>query len=133
MAGMRKFTVLSVLCLVTGACASAPAEQLVFIRTDGQSTAGNPALEQQGLIDRTICAGQTQQSAIGAPIVYYQGIGGAIDAAVIQGQRQGALSDVARGCMAQKGYIQVPISQAPDTLASLQKTAKEREKLRQQQ
>lgn len=117
---------------MTSACASTPPEQLVFIRTDGQTTAGNEALEQQGLIDRTICQGQTQQSAVGAPIVYYQGVGGAIDAAIIQNQRQGALSEVAKGCMAQKGYIQVPVSQAPDMLASFQKTAKERQKLKQQ-
>jgi hypothetical protein len=47
-----------------------------------------------------------------API-YYRGIGGAIDAAIIQQQRQALLEDVAKGCMAQRGYKAVPVPQSP--------------------
>ena len=65
-----------------------------------------------------------------API-YYQGLSGAIDASAIEGQRMAALTDVAKGCMAQKGYIQVAELQMDDALAAFRKTAKEREKLKQ--
>ena len=118
--------------IAISSCATVPEEKLIFIRTDGQQIRGNAALEQQGQIDKTICLGQTQQSALGMPVVYTGGgLAGALDAAAIQGQRQASLTDVAKGCMAQKGYVQVRESDAPERLAEYQKTAAQRKKLTQ--
>lgn len=118
--------------LALGGCATAPQDPLVFIRTDGQQIRGNAALSQQAQVDATICAGQTQQSAVGMPIVYTGGgLAGAIEGAAINGQRQGALGDVARGCMAQKGYLQVHESQMDEQLVEFRRTAATRRKLAQ--
>jgi hypothetical protein len=64
-------------------------------------------------LDKAQCVGEVQKSATGAPIIYYQGLAGAIDAAIIQNQQQGAYVDIMKGCMAGKGYAMVPQSQAP--------------------
>ena len=128
---MRFPLLLIALFLISG-CATVPQEKLVFIRTDGQQIRGNAALEQQGEIDKTVCVGQTQQSALGMPIVYTGGgLAGALEAGAISGQRQASLTDVAKGCMAQKGYVQVPESEMNERLSEYQKTAAQRKKLAQ--
>ena len=80
---------------------------MVWVRIDGQSVRDNPTLEQQFVLDGTICKGETQKSAVGMAPIYYRGIAGAINAGIIESQRQDALVDVAKGCMAEKGYIYV--------------------------
>ena len=128
---MAKFVVLGLAGFLAG-CATAPQDPLVFIRTDGQEIRGNAALTQQAQVDSTICAGQTQQSAVGMPIIYTgTGLAGALEGAAVNSQRQSALGDVARGCMAQKGYIQVHESQKDEQLDELRKTASVRKKLAQ--
>jgi hypothetical protein len=104
----------SLLCLafLVGGCQSVPEDPEVWVRIDGQKGAGNPVLMQQYEVDSTICLGQTQQSAVGMAPIYYQGVAGAIGASVIQSQRNAALTDVVKGCMAQKGYMRVRSSQA---------------------
>ena len=77
----------------------------VWVRADGQSIRGNPKLEQQGELDLTVCRGETQKAAVGMAPIYYRGIAGAINASIIESQRQDALLDVIKGCMASKGYI----------------------------
>jgi hypothetical protein len=47
----------------------------------------------------------------------------------VESQRQAQLTDVGFGCMAQRGYILVPESQAAEKLAELRKTAAQRKKL----
>jgi len=74
---------------------------LIWVRADGR-----PVSPQQFELDKTICLGETQKSAVGMAPVYYHGIGGAIDAAILENQRGSALQDVGRGCMAQHGYLQ---------------------------
>jgi hypothetical protein len=102
--------------LVVSACQSVPApEPEVWIRTDGQRGTGNPVLEQQFEIDKAVCVGQTQQTRVGMVPIYYGGMGGSIGAVVIEAQRSAALMDVAKGCMAQRGYLRVPVSQAAST------------------
>lgn len=87
-------------------------EQYIFVRTDGQRGSGSPQLQQQFELDKTICTGEVQKSAVGAPIIYYQGLAGAISASMIQSQQGRAMVDIMKGCMAQKGYVLVPLSQA---------------------
>jgi hypothetical protein len=118
-----------VLAIVLAGCATvAPEVEMTWLRTDGQSAAKNPALSQQFEIDKSICQGKTQQAAVGMVPVYYQGLAGAIQAAEISGQRQNALKDVAKGCMAEHGYVQVPADEAAERAAEFAKTAAEREK-----
>jgi hypothetical protein len=58
------------------------AEEMVWIRTDGQRGAGNPVLQRQYEIDVAACPGATQRSPAAAP------------------------------CMRQRGYVLAPRSQA---------------------
>jgi hypothetical protein len=94
-------------------CQTTAKEELIAVRTDGQKMSGNPALVAQGDLDRTICFGEVQKVAGAADPIYYQGLAGAIGAAIIVGQKQKAYFDIYRGCMAQKGYVIVPIKEAP--------------------
>lgn len=76
-------------------CASEPPQpppqaQMVWLRLDGQRGAGNPALAKKFETDRTACLGATPQG---------------------NGSSQ-PVNPVARACMADKGYIQVPEDQA---------------------
>jgi hypothetical protein len=100
---------------LAGCQTTSPLENYIFVRTDGQRLADNPALGSQFELDKTMCLGEVQKSAVGAPIIYYQGLAGAINASMIQDQQQAALIDILRGCMAAKGYVLVPQSQAMAT------------------
>jgi hypothetical protein len=97
-----------------GACQSSPPqyEDHLWVRTDGRPMSEDAVLKAQGELDLTICVGEVQKSAVGAPIIYYQGLAGAISAAMIADQRQAAMIDILRGCMAGRGYVLVPRSQA---------------------
>lgn len=95
-----------------GGCQTVPDEQYIFVRVDGKRLADDPSYGPKFELDRTICIGEVQRSAVGAPIIYYQGLAGAITASMIQNQQQAALVDVLKGCMAGKGYVLVPQSQA---------------------
>lgn len=69
--------------------AAAPAtsaEEMVWIRTDGQRGSGNPILQRQYEIDVAACRGAVQRSPAAAP------------------------------CMRQRGYVLAPISQAESLL-----------------
>lgn len=61
-------------------------EEMVWIRTDGQRGAGNPALQRQYDIDVAACPGGAQRSTAAAP------------------------------CMRQRGYILAPRSEAESLL-----------------
>ena len=125
---MRRL-VLALTMMGLGGCATVPADPMVWIRTDGQRISGALALSQQLDIDKTVCLGHTQQSASNMQPVYSNGsIADSIGVAIINNQRQGTLMDVAKGCMAEKGYVQVPTSQAEAQLAEFAKTAKARAK-----
>ncbi len=96
--------------LVLAGCASAPPPvKMVWLRTDGQTAHDHPALAAQFDIDRKICLGETQRAGISAAPVYTNNF---IDAAIVANSRQRQMNDVAVGCMAGKGYVQVPEDQA---------------------
>ena len=122
---LNRLFVVSALALNVASCANQPPpDPPLWLRIDGQRLRDNPALQQQFEIDKTICLGQMQQSAVGMAPIYYQGLGGAISAGIIESQRNAALTDVAKGCMAQHGYIQVPASQAEARSEQLAANAK---------
>jgi hypothetical protein len=74
-----------------GPVVTTPQEQMVWVRTDGQSGKSNPALADQFAQDRAVCMP-----------------GGAADNAALQ---------AAAPCMQQRGYVLVPASQAEATAA----------------
>ena len=70
-----------------------PQSQMVWLRSDGQRGAENPALTKKFEIDRKTCLGTApQDSEVGA---------------------------AEKACMAEKGYIQVPADQAEAKLREL--------------
>ena len=106
---------LQLACLLTltlVGCQTASQESLIWVRTDGLRSADNPSFAAKHEVDKTICIGEVQKSAAGAPIIYYQGLAGAISASMIQNQQQRASLDIMKGCMAQRGYVLVSQSHA---------------------
>jgi len=95
-------------------------ERYYWVRTDGQRVSGEPKLQTQFEVDRTVCLGEVQKSATGAPIIYYQGLSGAITASMMQIPQQQALVDIMKGCMAGRGYLLVPKTKAEAMAAQLQ-------------
>ena len=69
---------------------SRPQQKMVWLRLDGQRGAGNPLLTQQFETNLTMCLGRVQQD----------------------NERSQPVDSVAKACMAEKGYIQVPEDQA---------------------
>lgn len=121
---MKRMLAIAGLAALAG-CQSA--DPMVWVRTDGQRATGNPALEQQYKIDSAICVGETQKAGLGAPVVYMSAdpVSAAMAGAVVGSQAR-ASGDVMTGCMAQRGYVHVPMSQAPATAAALAATSQQR-------
>ena len=115
----RGLTALAFLTLA-GCMSAPPPVQLTWLRTDGRSAHEEPALEQQFEIDRTVCLGETQRAGLAAAPVYTNNF---IDAAIVSSARQRQMNDVAIGCMAGKGYVQVPADQAPARAAEFRAAA----------
>jgi hypothetical protein len=69
---------------------SQPQPKMVWLRLDGQRGSGNPVLTQQFETNLSICLGKVQQ----------------------ENERSQSVDAVAKACMAEKGYIQVPEDQA---------------------
>jgi hypothetical protein len=113
--------------LALSTCAHAPPPPMLWVRTDGQRTADNPALAQQGEIDKTICAGDAQKANLTSltPVEvnrYSLGLNNSVEA-----ERTQATLDAMKGCMAQKGYLLVPADQADAMSAQLAATAAQRQ------
>lgn len=102
---MKSVISASLACLFITGCVSAQKDNYTFSRLDGRKIKTNTGLQKQLLVDATICQGETQKVAAGAAPVYYQGLVGAIAAEQVLSQRRAALDDVARGCMAGRGYM----------------------------
>lgn len=96
-------------------CATQPPVRMVHIRTDGQSIRGNPALIQQFEIDRTICEGEMSKANMGGT----QFCRGTLDCAIQANERGMGMQAVGKGCMAQRGYIQVPEPEMDARLAEI--------------
>lgn len=122
-----KKRMLALACTVLGlsSCASPPPPR-VLIRTDGQHVTGNAALEQQVLIDKTVCGGDAQKADLSAGTNYY---GGIIAHSIEENRRGQAAVGVFEGCMASKGYVMAPADQAQAMLDSFAATARERQRL----
>jgi hypothetical protein len=101
-----------VACLLPlGACVSTQQNQprMGFTRGDGRLISADEKLRKQFLMDWAICKADTDKVALTVPPVYWRGIGGMISASVVQQKQVAALVDIAKGCMAQRGYVYGPV------------------------
>lgn len=79
-----------------------------FDRLDGRA---DPAAHLQFQQDDAICKGEVAKAqAIAAPIYSGSGLAGAMEAGMLEGQRNQALRQIMVGCMAQRGYRMTPIA-----------------------
>jgi hypothetical protein len=90
--------------LALSACAS----QTIYLRADGQSIRGDPVMQQQFEMDRTVCQGEMNKADLSGVTFTGGGLAGAFAAA---GRAQEA-GQVGQGCMAAKGYVLVREDQA---------------------
>lgn len=120
---LKKALAIACVQLIAAGCQSTAQkyEDHLWVRTDGRPTSEDAALRAQGELDLTVCIGEVQKSAVGAPPIYYQGVAGAVSASIIADQRMAAYVDILKGCMAQRGYVLVPRSQAATVAAGFRK------------
>ena len=97
---------------VAGCQTAGQKQNITFVRADGRPMRGNAKLEQQFQLDATICKGEMQKIAAGAAPIYYSGIVGAVNAEMIAQGKKNALLDVGKGCMAERGYVQISEEEA---------------------
>ncbi len=120
---MRKFAIAASSIIWLAGCA--PAVNNIWVRTDGQPVRNNAALEQQYAIDAEICKGEAQKANLSAGTNYYRGLVAAVAEDV---RRDNVMVDVAKGCMASRGYLNVPETQAVQMRQDLAATQKERQR-----
>lgn len=113
---MRKLAV-AALCAALGGGAAAP--KMVWLRVDGQTVRENPVFQTQAEIDGTSCLGERNKAALSGVTFAGGGIAGAVAAA----DRSNAADTVARGCMAEKGYLLVREDEADAKRAELARVA----------
>lgn len=88
--------------LASAASACAPRTAMRFDRYDGRSDAGAVAQFQQ---DDAICKGEAAKAqAMAAPIHMGRSLADAMEAGMLEGQRNQALRQIMVGCMAARGY-----------------------------
>jgi hypothetical protein len=92
-------------------CATAPA--MTWIRTDGQQAALNPALQQQFVVDKTVCMGERQKADLSGTTF----ANGTLAAALAASERSHSADAVLQGCMASRGYLLVEADKAPEMAA----------------
>lgn len=93
---------------VTGCATAPPPVQKVWVRTDGQRSADNPALKQEFELAKTACFGQANAAGLSGT----QLCRGPVDCSIQADQRTSAQISVLEGCMADRGYTWVREDQA---------------------
>lgn len=93
---------------------------MTWVRTDGQRIGGNAALEQKIEIDKTICKGEAQKAGLAGQQQIYGGLTTQLVAARI---KDDSMVDVAKGCMAEHGYVYVAEADAQAKLEAFAATA----------
>jgi hypothetical protein len=90
----------AILALTLSACTTRSV--MNFNRLDGRVDAGAIAQFQQ---DDAICKGEVAKAqAMAAPIYMGRSLADAMEAGMMEGQRNNALRQIMVGCMAQRGY-----------------------------
>jgi hypothetical protein len=103
---MRKWLVMAVLTAAAAACAQQTKN--IWVRMDGQYIRENPAFTQKFEVDRLACTGETQKANLSGSSY----CGDLADCVIAGVERDRAMSAVAQGCMADRGYALVPENQA---------------------
>jgi len=85
--------------------------------------------QQQFEIDKTICKGEGERANLSGATISR----GGVDGAIADLERSDRANDVARGCMAEKCYLQVRADKADGTATALAATAAQRGAIAQQQ
>src|SRR3954447_16056695 len=116
---MYRYLVLLV-CGALAGCAAAP--KMLWVRVDGQRSQQNPVLETQFEVDSTSCLGERNKAALSGVTVAGGGLAGAIAAI----DRSNAADTVARGCMAEKGYLLVREDEAEQKSTDLAAIAEQK-------
>jgi hypothetical protein len=111
------------LCAALGGCATAP-PPMAWIRTDGKRAAGDLVLAQQFDVDRTVCLGERQKATLAGVTI----ANGTLGAALAAQERGNSADAVAKGCMAEKGYLMVPEAEAETRRAEMAAVAEEKRK-----
>lgn len=97
--------------LANAAGACSPCTAMRFDRYDGRSDAGAVAQFQQ---DDAICKGEAAKAqAMAAPIYSGRSLADAMEAGMLEGQRNRALSQIMVGCMAARGYSMTVVTVQP--------------------
>lgn len=89
-------------------CGCATPVKYQWVRTDGKTVAGDPHLTQQFEIDKAVCVGEMNRANMSGT----QFCRGAFDCAAQSMERQEGAMEVAKGCMAQRGYLRFPEEEA---------------------
>ncbi|MBN9452111.1 MAG: hypothetical protein J0I42_09170 [Bosea sp.] len=97
--------------LANVASACVPRTAMRFDRYDGRSDAGAVAQFQQ---DDAICKGEAAKAqAMAAPIHMGRSLADAMEAGMLEGQRNQALRQIMVGCMAGRGYSMTVVTPQP--------------------
>ena len=111
--------------LTLGGCATAPKVQMSWMRIDGQRQKGNPALTQELQINHIACLGDRQKATLSGVTLSSSSFMAEIAAA----QRSESADAVLIGCMADRGYLWVPVENVEAQLAAAAEVYAQRQKL----
>jgi hypothetical protein len=83
-------------------------QKTVWVRSDGQPMQDSPGLSERYELDRKICDGQVQTANLSGSSV----CGSTAECTTSAVDRGLALRDAGKRCMADRGYMQVPVEEA---------------------
>lgn len=93
------------------ACACTTRTVMRFDRFDGRTDSAAAIQFQQ---DDAICKGEVARAqAVAAPIYMGRSLADAMEAGMLEGQRNAALRQIMVGCMAGRGYSMTPVTIQP--------------------
>ena len=105
---LTKLPALSALLLTLALPACVTRTMMQFSRLDGRLDGAAIAQFQQ---DDAICKGEVAQAqAMAAPIYMGRSLADAMEAGMLEGQRNNALRHIMTGCMAQRGYTMMMVA-----------------------
>jgi len=112
---MRRLSVIAArvaaVCLLTAlvaACATQQEAKKIWLRSDGQRDAGNPALIEQFEVANSLCLNEREKISMLLPMIEQSGLPGLL----ANQEREADLSDIHARCMSKQGYLLVPENQA---------------------
>ncbi len=107
----RWSALITAIMLANAAGACSPRTVMRFDRLDGRSDAGAVAQFQQ---DDAVCKGEAAKAqAMAAPIYMGRSLADAMEAGMLEGQRNQALRQIMVGCMAGRGYSMTVVTLQP--------------------